>query len=106
MSPEQEEAGGYNWAATPKGFCQFDFGHDPDLSCGVGLGLELGYLNEEEDREIRIAFEGEVTEDFYLGTGSLRYIWYLDEKRANSEFMLGISGDGGAEAAYTFNWKL
>jgi hypothetical protein len=106
MSPEQDEAGGFNWAAIPKGFCQYDFGYDPNLSCGVGLRLEMGYLNEEEDREIRIALDGEVTEDFYLGTGSLRYIWYMNDKRSSSEFMLGISADGGAEAAYTFDWKL
>ena len=106
MSPDEDEPGGFDWAATPKGFCQYNFGHDADLSCGVGLGLELGYLNEEEDREIRIAIEGEVAEDYYLGSGSIRYIWYHFDKRANSEFMLGLSAEGGAEAVYTFDFKL
>lgn len=106
MSPEQDDPAVLNWAATPKGFCQSVFGHVPDLSCGVGLGLELGYLNEEEDREVRIAIEGEVAEDLSIRTGSLRYIWYHYDRSVSSEFMMGISADGGTEAAYSFEWKL
>lgn len=100
------EGSGFLWAATPKGFCQYDFGHDAEVYCGAGLGLELGYLNEEMDREIRFAITGEAAPDHFIGSGSLRYIWYVDEGRGASEFSLGLTGEGSAEVGYSFDWKL
>ena len=99
------DAGGFTWAATPLAFCQYNFGNESDLKCGGGLGLDLGYMNESRDKEFRISLSAEAAPDHYLGSGMMRYIWYIEEGRGSSEFSLGLTGQGAAQVGYSFDWK-
>lgn len=95
-----------SWAVTPLGFCQYEFGNDDDLYCGAGLAFDVTYVNPEGDREIRLTVKGEAAPDHYLGTATVRNIWYFDDRNGSSEVFVGLNQDGTPTGGYEFHWRL
>ncbi|WP_421693946.1 beta strand repeat-containing protein [Aestuariivirga sp.] len=94
-----------SWAVTPRAFCQYEFGHDDDMYCGVGLGVDLAHINPEGDREIRLSVKGEAAPGHYLGTATLRNIWYFDDRKGSSEVFMGLDQAGAPTGGYEFHWR-